>query len=72
MAGLTQPRCSAHKRLYGDDDRDGDYDHDGDNKGEDIATQNAMYHITDTQDPLGDDPDDIADPEVSFRDDKAE
>ena len=44
MAGLTQPRCSAHKR-FGDDDRDGDYDHDGDNKGEDIVTQYAMYHI---------------------------
>ena len=30
------------------------------------------HSITDTQDPLGDDPDDIAEPEVSFRDDKAE
>ena len=45
MAGLTQPRCSAHKR-FGDDDRDDDYDHEGDNKGEDLAThQYAMYHI---------------------------
>ena len=30
------------------------------------------HSITDTQDPLGDEPDDIAEPEVSFRDDKAE
>ena len=62
MAGLTQPRCSAHKR-FGDDDPDGD-------KKDPIC--DVPHSITDTQDPLVDDPDDIAEPEVSFRDDKAE